>query len=347
VFDSILKFLQISDDEAKNVDWVILENVTALASKSSAGVSNLDVAYHRLQKLGFAVVVFQLDPLMFGQLHSRSRLYIIGVKRRLSSDHAGASEQHIVDIMVSTMKRLVGQPALDLETALLDEDHPLVISRLQHFAKRADRVREGEGCGEKNLEYDLDNGDVDDDVSSKSSAGHIDKKRKKSSITTPAAPAWPHQHAAYFEKHGKSWWKSSQLNELTLQKCPGLFELTARQRDILAFHGLTPDDKNAAIDLNLSIHWSRVTRGYAPCLSSSSLMYIAGRQRCCLGVECLRLMGICFKEEERLYKYDCKFVRDLAGNAFDSASCLASLYVVFVTLAALARNDNLDSLFCE
>ena len=136
VFDDILKYMTVHKE---NLAWAILENVCALSSAPKAkgrggrviGPSNLDVCVYRLKaELGFAVVVLSLDPRMFGQPSSRSRLYMLCVKMQVLAT-AGMSLDEFTTLATETLKKLVGHAAAPLDSILLEESSAAVVSHLQ------------------------------------------------------------------------------------------------------------------------------------------------------------------------------------------------------------------------
>ena len=135
VFDDILMYMAVHKE---NLAWAIPENVSALSSaprakgrgRKAIGPSNLDVCVYRLKaELGFAVVVLSLDPRMFGQPSSRSRLYMLCVKMEVLAT-AGMSLDEFTTLATETLKKLVGQAA-PLGSILLEEPSAAVVSHLQ------------------------------------------------------------------------------------------------------------------------------------------------------------------------------------------------------------------------
>jgi site-specific DNA-cytosine methylase len=304
VFESICKFVWTRPQ----VEWLILENVAALASppQGSDEPSNLDFVVHKLAELGFRTITFMLDPTMFGQLSSRKRLFMLSVRDKLVQN-AGWSAADFESHAIAIMNKLVGLPSCQLDDALLDEGHPLVRS-------------------------------------TEATAAAPKKRTLRESVT------WPQEHLDWASRKGFKWWCPNPLTQAaTMEKFRGLFELTERQLDLLALNGFTlPMEDVVCLDVNLSCKWSRPCAGRTPCLTSTSQIYIGHRGRLLLGAEALRVMGIIYPNEMKLERFKGGLLKNLAGNAFDAASCTAAMIVMMLTLTELKdeggrRHDDDDS----
>ena len=65
--------------------------------------------------------------------------------------------------------------------------------------------------------------------------------------------------------------------------------------------------------------------------------WLGHRGRFLVGAEALRMMGMWFETEDRLVEFPARLLRNLAGNAFDSASFLAAWVTLQLFLARLHR----------
>ena len=93
------------------------------------------------------------------------------------------------------------------------------------------------------------------------------------------------------------------------------------------------EGKPCTIDLNPSMGYNNclVTNGTS-CLTGTTLLYLAHRGRCALGMEHLRVVGF-FADPHATKQFPSSLLKDLAGNAFDGGSYLAASIVLLRVLA--------------
>ena len=114
--------------------------------------------------------------------------------------------------------------------------------------------------------------------------------------------------------------------------------MSERQVDILEKNAVKlVEGKLCAMDLNPSMGCSSclVTNGTS-CLTGTTLLYLAHRGRCELGME-----HRFFADPRALMQFPSILLKDLAGNAFDGGSYLAASIVLFRILAECHQRKQL------
>lgn len=300
VFQKIIEYLQHHD-----LDWAVLENVLGLRRTNSSGCSNLQSCRESLRAAGYFVQVLELDSLMFGQLHSRGRLYLVCIKLKLLED-VNVDENLAGNMLRKTMDRLVGMSSVDIDDVILPEAHPLVQRYMRQLMEEPAAHS-----------------------SSSRSDEHVGKRLKGSS--------WAAAHAAKFASAGLDWTQATPFKDPDLRQLfPGVRALTDRQIDVLQASGVSlPDAQRRVVDVSMSIDWASSTVGRAGCFSSGSQLWLGHRGRLSLGVEALRMMNIRFSNEKLLESFPDALLRDLAGNAFDGSSFMAVWVALSCMLAFL------------
>lgn len=303
VFNDLMAYMTMHQSE---LQWIVLENVWALSlppksktTSAATGPSNLDVVVHRLQsELPMTVVTLNLDPRLFGQVSSRSRLYIVGIRNCILRD-AGLSREDFAGMAEQTVMRLMTKASVPLDKVLLEETSPIVqdhISTLEQHAAKKQKPSQPSG------EWGV----------------------KHSKAFEAAGSDW--------------WEPSAFRLEESKVRFGGLRELSGRQIDLLEKHKVClPEPQPCTIDLNPSVVYSHsISHNTVTCLSSTSTVYLAHRGRCAVGVECLRFLGF-FAELEVLARFPGHLLKDLAGNMFDGASYMATATTIVHILAQCAR----------
>ena len=127
--------------------------------------------------------------------------------------------------------------------------------------------------------------------------------------------------------------------EDVLNQHPGLKRLTDRQFDFLRMTGVGfPDSRKFCLELSQNQRNckapQRIVSGRADIVTPKGSQLVAHQARCLLGYEGLCLQGIHYGAEQfKLEEFDDEFLRDLAGNAFNSF-CFAAVWVAKQCLMA-------------
>jgi site-specific DNA-cytosine methylase len=338
VFDRICAYVKSRRPEFR---WLVLENVQALAqSGPDGGASNLDVCCQRLQEeLNFVVLVFFLDARDFGRVHSRRRLYLVCICRAMLGE-AKVQEQDVVELMTSAMARFVGHEPINVDSVLLPEGHPDVVSHYRRLQRQEQQRQEEEEEEEEEQQQQLRHSSSLSSSASSLAQQKPGSLKRVSSSPKSRACKWAIKHSRFFEERGLDWTRPSDYRDPAIRHLfPGLLELTDRQIDILEGIPMAiPERASRYVDLSMSMKWAKATR-HTGCFSSGSLTWLGHRARFALPREMLHLMGIFYDSEEHLSEFPDSLIRDLCGNAFDSSSFLAvwvALVSVFARIHAAA-----------
>lgn len=102
-----------------------------------------------------------------------------------------------------------------------------------------------------------------------------------------------------------------------------------------------PDPRPRMWAVNCSLNWAHSDASRI-CLSSTSQVWLGHRGRMAMGVEHLRMLGIVWPGEldNKLAAFDDKLLKDLAGNAFDTASALVSKAQTNIAIKPGAPNNH-------
>ena len=173
-------------------------------------------------------------------------------------------------------------------------------------------------------------------------------KRKRSAESATKPPKWMINHMDLRQSSRASERCEplcyTSLDEKTLQEFPGLIALTDRQLDTLRLLRVkVPSRPPAAdqcsidtfLDVNMSATKADLTTMFVSCITERSIIYSTRRNRLLTGDAKLRLQGIIFSEgmDTALSTLSSSTKADLAGNAFQTHCCTASLLVILMTLA--------------
>jgi len=126
---------------------------------------------------------------------------------------------------------------------------------------------------------------------------------------------------------------------------PGLRSLTARQFDLLQLHGVSFPDSPGTLDVSQGgcfAHSS--TSGESNVVIPGGKIYLKHRCRVALGEECMLMQGLHYGHRQKeLRTFPHSTLKRLAGNAFNSFCCAATMIVKDAVLATLhARGRRLN-----
>eukprot|EP00435_Cladocopium_sp_Y103_P035935 s2002_g9.t1 len=165
------------------------------------------------------------------------------------------------------------------------------------------------------------------------------ERRQQTALKTTSKAAkamrWPEQHAAVCDQLGLDWWEDAVPKDEVLDAYPGLQRLTDRQFDLLRMMGVKfPDHRKCSLELSQNQRNPRnakpVNQNRADIITPRGQQLVAHQARCLLGIEGMFLQGIHYgREQWKLLDADDfsdDFLRDLAGNAFNSY-CAAAIFI--------------------
>lgn len=292
------------------VNLLILENVYGLYK-----TGNLARCLQELKVAGFVARVFYLNPRKhFAWPQSRPRLWFVCFKADLLSAAHGINEEQTLQYMDSLMTRFCADhPLTSLDDALLPERHITVRTYLEECR-----------------------------ASSSESGGSAKRQRKGPSMQVPK---WVDDHRRALASRGKDWWALARPDQdIVRQLMPGMLRLTDRQWDLLLSKGfdLETNRQHSCIDLSQTADFSSMMHGVTPCITPGCMILSSQRRRLLCGEECLRLQGIVYSPElhNSLRSFPNELLVNLAGNAFETHCCVASLLVGFCTLAWLRSAEH-------
>ena len=228
-------------------------------------------------------------------------------------ENAKVSQEEFEQKAQAVLNRLSHHPQIPLDEFLLPEGHAI----LENYLQSLDAEKE--------------------------------QKMKKTSTAgaRPKAPLWPARHAVWGNKSDSEWWQASPFREESVaMRHPGLKALCPRQLDMPERLNLNlPEDEPSTVDVNMSLGRSReLIKNASACLTEKSLVYLAHRARLAHGVEHMMLMGFLVDEimgpqgadvVRALMGFSSTFLKNMAGNAFDSSEYMVAMAVMSVILGEL------------
>ena len=329
-FAGICQYLKDEEDDPHV--FSTLENVVGLRAKTKSkkhveveedsedGVprmTNLERAVARLREFGLWSMALETDPRLHGIPQSRGRLYQPVIPLRILAE-VGITEQDIAQGIVDMYLVCCNFEMLSLHDFLLPESHPAIVDMLRR-AESKSHMRSG-GCGLGAAAGALG-------LCGFGRAPAAGKQRGSSS-------GWVEIHQKYFEEHGIDP-SPAQSPADVLESWPGLHDLTEREFSILKALGVCnfPEQPGRCLNVSHTIGWHTL-KMTAGCISPSMRLYLSSRCRLAHGLEALALQGIHYGESHsRLSRYESSFIFDLAGNAFQTSCCMASVLSTLVSLA--------------
>lgn len=270
--------------------------------------AQLPTVMSKLKELDFIVNVWLLSPTDFGIGYKRDRIWILGV-RRAHVRHEDQFRAHLDDLM----DRFVGHRMVDLGAFLLDEGDPTV-QKYYDSIINSSRIRQ-------------------------SSSAHTWDKGREEIVQA-------------MEKRGISADCLSEYpSESILEAYPGLRALSHRAWCILQAHGVTesclPENPPRVVDLTQSILRSSPSSAQTcHTITPRGIHFHTGRVRKLLGLESLRLQGICLERkgknesEHAVQDYSDTLLQSLAGNTFPTHCAAAVLLCMFVAVSTSAKGAN-------
>ena len=328
-FEEICKYVESACGAC---DFVFLENVSALVARHKDTMTGktttmFEASVLRLEKAGFHVAAYMLQPWQMGWPVTRSRVYFSCVSQnRLRA--AGIAPVEFDTLMDTAMQACIGHALIPLEDYLCSETSNAV----QAYYKML-----------------MDPGA---------------RSPKRSRLENPA---WFQNHLEQMERAGMRWWCSfdceSQIFPGTLALHPREIDIVAvatlnhRSDAVIDVHFSLGRNRHLLQDSSTHAQKQRMQHeNMCKIISPEARLYLVQRRRLLLGSECCWLQGIVYNRT-RLEQAAVKSLPDahaahanepngllqnLAGNAFH-IPCLAA--VLTSTIAAIARAERPRSQF--
>ena len=317
VFEALVQLLEC---QKGNASVAIFEHVTTLAQPhASQRASNLDAVVATLRsRCQMSLHVWQMDPHRdVGGPQLRQRLWMVAVKLELLHK-LGFSEESASDKLCSLMNKLVGSHPTPLSEVLYAESCPFLVNANRNaLAKRL--------CAEGDLR-----------TATMVLDGCLPTFPKRRRKLASGAVRWPPRHCDLFRARGLQWDAPHVLDcEPDMQQlCPGLADLTQREREVLTLAGVTnyPMTEEVSVEITQSAGRQRLHHEHCSTILPKGRQYLGRRCRLMHPYEALRCHGI-YLPEATLSGFAPALIESLAGNAFDTGCCLA---VLVATLALIS-----------
>ena len=299
----------------RRLKWLALENVTDLVKIAPGGRSNFDWVCHTIkERLNMITIAWHLTPTDFGCCQRRPRLWMLCVKESdLSMSEAEAREY-----ANSLMCRLTGSQMTALDEVLLPPGHQLLTENHKVNLWKNDPGMASVVFG----------GVMAPAVTRtrRQCQGHgrpgINKQMTSKSILV---------HKDHFIKRGM---RPKEFTDMDYMIHPGIAAMTTRELWVAQLAGVQnwPEENPSALELSQSFGRQKVSLGVSPCIIPKGRIYFPHLCRLQLPIESLRLQGI-FYDADIVTSFPEKMVADLAGNAFETTSCLACVVVGIALLS--------------
>lgn len=293
------------------VHLLILENVPPLARRpNGGGRSNLqEVAAQLWNKLGMLLKVFLLDPRLFGTPQSRGRLWMVGYRPH------GEDGAAIARRMANVMDRLTGLVPINAvhEFLLADDDPAWLASARRSAAKHAEAMGDRLGAA----------------LHTSGIANTPLQKRRR------IAPLkWQGEHSQRFFDAGLSPNDIPKFDWQLLLEFPGLAQLSKREVEVLFLSGVRcfPEESPRFIELTMSISRCMVRADCVSAVTPKYRQFLTRQCRLVHAYESFALQGLEF-ERRILERFDCALLQSLAGNAFETGCCLATMVSSLVSMS--------------
>jgi len=115
---------------------------------------------------------------------------------------------------------------------------------------------------------------------------------------------------------------------------PGLARLVDREVELLQLAGVHefPEKEPRVVDVSQGADRTRTVAGCSSAVTPGSRLYFTHRCRLQVPLESFYLQGIAY-DQRVLSKFPSSTLQDLAGNAFETSCCLASIVVACLMLS--------------
>ena len=146
---------------------------------------------------------------------------------------------------------------------------------------------------------------------------------------------WPVRHEKAYHARGMDWTQALTFEEATVRRHPGLGRLSQREIEIIELNGVTefPEREPRIVETSQSLgRYLKPMHGHCGTVFPKARLYLTHRCRLVAPAEMLRLQGIDVPREILLSTPD-NVIANLAGNAFDTGCCMATMLVTCLLLS--------------
>ena len=301
--------------------FLLLENVVNLAVKSKDQlISNLEALIAAMEEAGWVVVAFHLSPMDFGVPASRPRLWLSVVPRIALAVAGYSNMEDFKADMHNLMERLVGFEVAPIDEYLLPQQSPLISEYMKQCTVKRE-VKEGNVL-EAVLSAD---GIITPSV--------LRKPQSRTAASSGGTLKWHKKHEKAYNNSGRCWLSAMRFSSDQLKAFPGLSALCDRQVEALDLAGVVTFPEAEARTVELKHNLDRVRpSGVASCVLPGASMYLTHKCRLMHPWEALTLQGIDV-DEHIVRQFSGNLIQSLAGNAFETSCCLATLFCTMVILS--------------
>ena len=140
-----------------------------------------------------------------------------------------------------------------------------------------------------------------------------------------------HTHQDQFKKRKI---KPKEFTDVDYMIYPGIAEMTTRELWVAQLAGVQdwPEQAASAVELSQSLGRQKIASGMSPCVLPKGRIYFPHLCRLQLPIESMMLQGI-YYDADIVTSFPDKEIADLAGNAFETTSCLACMVVGMALLS--------------
>jgi hypothetical protein len=299
--DGVLAYCKKFEDF---IEMCVTENVLGLADRAPNGISPLQWVAALWQEADFFFKAFELDPSAFGFMIDRPRLWMLALPLRLLHG-AEMSSQDAEAFLEKCMMWCTGagaQEPVRVGDLMLDADHASVVK----YQRACEALPA--------LKY---------------------ARPTKRARSTP----WAEAHARICDARGvQSWWESALPTASEQSMWPTLKMIRPREFDILKFSfGVTyPERIRRLIQIGPSMGRNLCRVDGCHTINRTMRAFDTSLVRMVLGIEAMMMQGLHYgPKHDLLQALDDGHLMSLAGNAFHSWCCAATVYCGLLLLAEL------------
>ena len=362
--------------EAHSPMVVCMENVKNLLTKEKGkDKSNFDCLREKMNARGYLVFYHCQNCTRYGSCQSRDRLYVLCFKVSngpINQFAEGFGTPQWIKEMPSLFAKMEG-PQIDLDRFLLpievrskfaadeetDEDTAEADQSTGTRSKKDQGPTKGKGKGAKGGKGGKGANGAKGAKGAKPKCkgdppdppGSPKKKRIRRDAGADEdaedIPAWQAEHLDMFMQENMAWpinWAEAPPALVAALKHEGL---PRRQQELVYFHSTRWASvvQESLHDINPSVSFGSHTIGYAPCIVSSSQMWLRKDMRVLHGSEALQLQGLpvsAYLDTAQQWSHKC--LMGMAGNAFSAWHLLPNLIAILMYFPFDPVFDDLEHL---
>ena len=151
---------------------------------------------------------------------------------------------------------------------------------------------------------------------------------------------WLNHHLEKFRDVGMAWPPCWHSLDDDLTHAFDKARIPRRQQEIVLYWNAQHEGKSeeTVIDLTPTIDWEVNTIGFAPCIVSSSVLWMRQAQRLVHGAEALMMQGFPSNVMNEPQLWPSRFLMTMAGNAFNSWHIIPNFFAVLALSIATSHS---------